>query len=322
LDTQFDENAHHFVIDLSADHGPRRVRKPDPEKPLRFWSTTELLQRLDETKTALHEGGDPAQLGSIEIARTSDNLELLDFLHHQWGTLEVREQRRAPRQTVKRLVDVAHGLNAIINQVKTSSTPASASPYGAGLDYSEADDVHIYGFITDRTRERISHLHMPANPQSADVERWVMHDESRYGYGAIVESRDKDWLRVGTLIGIKLQDAEHWQIGMIRRLTRLNDDTSSIGIETLAESPALATLHETTPPSYTVNGIDNSGANLPHASLWLEGDPNTILIDPIHFTPGKVFNIHGIPGHEAIALSDPIEHCEGWMRVKTEPVRK
>ena len=100
-----------------------------------------------------------------------------------------------------------------------------------------------------------------------------MHDESECGYGAIVESRDKDWLRVGALIGIKSHDADQWQIGIVRRLSRVNDDTSSVGIETLAETPTLAMLHDTTTPGYTVNGFDNSGASLPHASLWLDSTP-------------------------------------------------
>ena len=320
LDDRFDANVHNFVIDLSADHGPRRVRKPDTDKPMRFWSTSELLQKMQETRTALHEGEAPAQLGQIEIGRTSENLELLDFLQHQWAALEMREQRRAPRQSVKRLVDVAHGLNAIINQIKAVDAPASVSPYGVGLNYKEADEVQIYGFITDRTRDRDSQLHAPASPSSPDVERWVMHDESECGYGALIESRDKDWLRVGALIGIKVHDADQWKIGIVRRLSRIDEDTSSIGIETLAEMPTLAMLHDTATPGYTVNGFDNIGSGLPHASLWLDTNPSSVVIDPVHFTPGKIFEVHGATEHRLIALGHPLEHSEGWMRVVAEPV--
>ena len=128
-------------------------------------------------------------------------------------------------------------------------------------------------------------------------------------------------MRVGALIGIKSHDAREWKIGIVRRLSRLNDDTSSVGIETLAETPALAMLHDTVTPGYTVNGFDNSGASLPHPSLWLDGDPKTLIIDPIHFTLGKVFQVHG-SGQERkfIALGNPIERSEGWTRVIAEPV--
>jgi hypothetical protein len=320
LDDHFDPDVHTFVVDLSSDHGARRVRKPDPDKPLRFWATADLLQKMQHTQTALREGEAPARLGLTEIARTTESLELLGYLQHQWASLEAREQRRAPRESIKRLVDVAHGINAIVNQIKVADTPASVSPYGTGLNYSETDDVQVYGFITDRTRERASQIHAPASLNSQDVERWIMHDESERGYGAIVETRDKDWLRVGSLIGIKAHDADQWKIGIVRRLSRISDDTSSVGIETLLETPSLAMLHDTTPPGYTVNGFDNSGISLPHASLWLDSVPSSVVIDPIHFTPGKVFKVHGKSESGFIALGNPIEHCEGWMRVIVEPV--
>ncbi|MBW8370239.1 MAG: hypothetical protein K0M66_04565 [Thiobacillus sp.] len=323
LDNRLDTNVHNFVVDLSADHGPRRVRKPDVDKPLRFWATADLLQNLHELRTALQEGGSPAQLGLTENARITESLELLEYLQHQWASLTAREQRRAPRASIKRLVDVTHGISAIVNQIKAADTPANnASPYGMGLNYNEADDVAVYGFITDRTRERVSHLHLPATPSSPDVERWVMHDESECGYGAMVESRDKDWLRVGALIGIKSHDARQWQIGIVRRLSRVNDDSSSVGIETLVETPTLAMLYDTATPGYTVNGFDNSGASLPHPCLWLAGSAgaDNVIIDPVHFTPGKVFQVHGAAERKFIALNSPLERSEGWMRVAVEPV--
>lgn len=320
LDTRFDTGTHHFVIDLSADHGPRRVRKPDADKPLRFWTTTDLQQKLQELHAALQAGSSPAQLGLTEAARTTESLDLLEHLQHQWTSLTAREQRRAPRASVKRLVDVAHGLTAIIGQIKAIDTPANLSPYGTGLNYNEEDDVQVYGFITDRTRERVSHMTLPVTRLSPDVERWVMHDESEFGYGAIVESRDKDWLRVGALIGVKSHDTQDWQLGIVRRLSRLNDDTSSVGIETLAEKPVLTMLYDTATSGYTVNGFDNSSAKLPHPGLWLDGNRNTLILDPIHFAPGKVFQIHGTQERRFIALGHPIERSEGWTRVAVEPV--
>ena len=321
LDSRLDTNVHNFVVDLSADHGPRRVRKPDTDKPLRFWATADLLQKLQQLHTALQAGTPPTQLGLTDAARTAESLELIEHLQNQWASLATREQRRAPRESIKRLVDVTHGLNSLINQIKTAVTPTSASPYGLGINYNEADDVQVYGFITDRTRERVSQMKEPAFKNSPDVERWVMHDESECGYGAIVESRDKDWLRVGALIGIKSHDAREWKIGIVRRLSRLNDDTSSVGIETLAEAPTLTMLHDTGTSGYTVNGFDNSGASLPHPGLWLEGDPKTLIIDPIHFTLGKVFQVHnGTQERKFIALGNPIERSEGWTRVLVEPV--
>lgn len=323
LSKRLDPETHSFSIDLSADHGPRRVRKPDIEKPMRFWGTTDLLQRMDMLHQGLQAGSSPAELGLSEHARTAESLELLDHLHHHWSSLAAREQRRAPRASVKRLVDVAHGHSAIIGQIKAANVPARVSPYGTGLNYSETDDVQVYGFITDRTRERVSHMHLPAVPSSPDVERWVMQDESECGYGAVVESRDKDWLRVGALIGVKSHEATIWQLGIVRRLSRLNDDTSSIGIETVVETPELVMLYDTTSSGYTVNGTDNTRNTIPNAALRLANNDTgaiSLIIDPVHFMPGKVYAIQGPEERKLIALGAPIERSEGWMRVQTEPV--
>lgn len=322
LDTAYDDTAHHFVVDLSADHGPRRVRKPEPDKPLRFWSTAALLQRIEAIRTALREGRGQAAGDLPAIPRTTDNIELLDTLQHRWDSLDKREQRRAPRAAVKLLIDVAHGRDAVISQLKASNGPVTVSPYGIGLDATQADEVQIYGFVTDRTREQHSRSRVPRSPHLAEVERWVMEDESRYGFGATVETRDRDWLRVGALIGLKVQETDEWRLGVVRRLSRLSDDTTRIGIETLTETPTLAMLYDTTPPSYTVDGIDNSGASLPHASLWLGGEPESVIIDPVHYSPGKIFEVRGENQHRYIALAQPLEHCEGWMRVGVTPVRR
>ncbi|MDO9385792.1 MAG: hypothetical protein Q7T65_03715 [Thiobacillus sp.] len=322
LDTRLKPDAPCFVVDLSADHGPRRARKPDLNKPMRFWTTSDLLLKLDKLVAALHEGKTPEQLGLSESARTPESIELLKHLQLSWSSLASREQRRAPRESMKRMFDVAHGLSAIVNQLKPASAPANVSPYGSGLNYSEADDVQVYGFITDRTRERVSQMQAPVIQRSSDVESWVMHDESECGYGAVVESRDKDWLRVGALICLKPHETSQWQLGIVRRLSRVNDDSSAVGIETFAEAPALVMLHEQPAPStYTVNGVDQNSASLPHASLWLDSgaEKRSVIIDPVHFMPGRKFQIHDASEPKTIALGKPMDRSEGWIRVMIEP---
>ncbi|OYW38450.1 MAG: hypothetical protein B7Z35_07175 [Hydrogenophilales bacterium 12-61-10] len=322
LDRRMNADVPSFVVDLSADHGPRRARKPDLNKPMRFWTTSALLQKLDELTAALHAGSTPEQLGLTESARTPESLELLKHLQLSWSSLASREQRRAPRAAMKRMFDVAHGLSAIINQLKVVDAPANVSPYGSGLNYSEADDVQVYGFITDRTRERVSQMQAPVTQRSPDVESWVMHDESECGFGAIIESRDKDWLRVGALVCLKSHESSQWHLGIVRRLSRVNNDSSSVGIETFAEIPALVMLYDPpTPSAYTVDGVDLNSASQPHASLWLDSgdDKGSVIIDPVHFMPGRTFLIHHASEPKKIALGTPIDHSEGWIRVMTKP---
>ncbi len=324
LDARADIERHTFSVDLSADHGPRRIRKPNSEKPMRYWATTSLYDKLSDTLTALREGVAPAALGLTEDARTSESIDLLGHLQHHWSSLSSREQRRAARKSAKSLVDVAQGFSTIVSQIKSTIPAAPAvSPYAAGINYSEADDVLVYGFVTERTRERNSQLQMPAVRVSTDVERWVMQDESACGYGAVVESLDRDWLRVGALLALRAQGEPEWKLGVIRRLSRMNDDSSSIGIETLPMQPHLVMLYDVVSSSgYTVNGQDNSGTTLPKACLWLEDDNQTnLILDPVNYAPGKVFLARIAGEHRHIALGNPTERSEGWIRVSVEPVK-
>lgn len=321
LDDRYSEDSHNFTVDLSSDHGARRVRKPDSGTPARYWDTHALLQRLDSLHADLQRGMAPADLGLTDAARTAESLELLEHLQHQWASLANREQRRAARTSVKRLVDVTHSLSALVHQIQAIEMPAAASPYNAGLDYHEADDVRVYGFVTQRTRERALHPGTLMQAASPEIERWVMHDESECGYGALVESRNKDWLRVGALIGIKTHDATvPWQLGIVRRLSRHDDDTSSVGIETLPDTPALAMLYDIAAPDYTVNGQDNTGASQPHIALWLAGAADSVILDPAHYVPRKVFQVHGVAGRTFVALGEVVERSEGWIRVLVDSV--
>jgi hypothetical protein len=323
LENRLNTEQHNFVVDLSVDSGPRRARTPDDNAAKRYWSTGTLLLRLEEIRTEIQRGTSPAMLGLSEDARTAEAMDLLRHLERQWAALSSREQRRAPRIPTKRMLDVTHGLGNVLMQMKTTSGHTSASPYDTGLDYMEANDVRIYGYITEQTRERSTLMKAPAGSKHSDVERWVMNDESKSGYGSIVETQDKDWLRVGTLVAVKSQEGHGWRVGMIRRLSRLNDESSSVGIEVLASDPNLVMLYDTRSSGYTVDGLDNTGAQLPIASLWLPeaGGSGSLIIDPAHFHSGKVFLVEGIEGEKYIRLGHPLEHSEGWMHVTAELVK-
>lgn len=74
------------------------------------------------------------------------------------------------------------------------------------------------------------------------IETWTVENESENGYGAIIPPSKVDWLKVGTLLGIKLEDGNAWGVGIVRRLS--NDPTQQryVGIQTLAKGGARVKL--------------------------------------------------------------------------------
>lgn len=318
LETQLYLHQHTFAVDLSADHAARRVRNPAADKPVRYWGTAKLCDRLETIHSALREGSPPAQLGLTEDSRVAESIELLEHLLRQWSPLAKREQRRMPRERVKRVVDISQGLANITSQIRTVEEHKN-SFYGDNLMYMEADDVAIYGFVTERTRKHTTQIKKPRPGLLPDIERWIMQDESLTGYGAIVDTRDKTWLRVGALVATKPREADAWHLGVVRRLFRLDEESSSVGIEIFVETLHVVTLLDKKTADYTVGGHAGGGA-LPYPSLWLAADDGsaTLVMDPAHYQARKVLEIQGVDNVSAIALGTPVERGEGWTRVCVE----
>ena len=317
LDSQLFFHQHSFAVDLSADHAARRVRNPAIDKPVRYWGTAKLGQRLDAIQSALREGSPPTRLGLSEDARVAESIDLLDHLQRQWSAVATREQRRAPRERVKHMVEISHGFGSITAQLPNSAA-TSHSVYGSSLAYEETQDVALYGFVTERTKQHTTQTKKLPTGAATDIERWIMHDESSQGYGAIIDTRNKTWLRVGALIAAKPREADAWHLGVVRRLYRLDEESSSVGIETFPESLQLVSLLDKQEPGYHVGGRDSNGPILPFMSLWLAGQDGraTLIIDPAHYKPGKVLELEGIEGVPWVSLGSPVERGEGWMRVE------
>lgn len=321
LDSQLYLHQHCFAIDLSSDHAARRVRNPAADKPMRYWGTAKLGQRLETIQLALREGSPPAKLGLSEDSRIAESIDLLDHLQRQWSPLVSREQRGLPRERVKHMVDISHGFGNIVVHTENPEIESTSS-YGDNLAYQEVQDVAVYGFVTERTRLHTTQIKKLRNNALPEVERWIMQDESAKGYGAIVDTGNKTWLRVGALIAAKPREADIWRLGVVRRLFRLDETSSSVGIETFAETLHVVTLLDKKESGYSVAGRDSSGVPLPYACLWL-AEPNgraTLVMDPAQYQLHKILELQGMTNVDWVSLGPPVERGEGWMRVEVDVV--
>lgn len=143
-----------------------------------------------------------------------------------------------------------------------------------------------------------------------------MENESECGYGTTIETHDKDWLRVGALVGVKPDKAETWSVGIVRRLARFGEFQSSVGIETLPETPTLAMLYGKKTAAYEVNGIDAIGVEQPVAALILAGENSaTLILDPAEYAHKRIFEYTHLNEKRLIQLQEMGERGEGWIRV-------
>ncbi|MGA7178198.1 MAG: hypothetical protein WBX11_01235 [Thiobacillaceae bacterium] len=324
MSAELDQNLHTFNVDLATDHGPRRIRNVDNEKTFRYWTTKKLVAHLGELRQSLTNGTSPGEIGLSDDVRTAEAIELLDHLGRQWSPLMDREQRRQPRHPIKKLVQVAHGLPDIITCIRHENNEADEGDglYSPKLVYDEIIDVHVYGFVTERTKQRTPHAtKLPT--VSGGIESWVMHDESECGYGAIVEANDKDWLRVGTLMATQANREGGWVLGVLRRLSRVNDRETSVGIEAFPEEAQVVLLYGKSRRSegYSVDGIDTVGLDLPIAAVQLSScEPGKIclIMDPADYQHKGILEIRRPNERQPVQLGQPLERSEGWIRVNAD----
>jgi hypothetical protein len=316
LERNLDMERHVLAADLTKDRGARRVRNNSPELSMRYWSTQALLDQIKGIQSELHAGTAPARLGLSEYVRVSESLELLDHLLRQWAPLSAREQRRAPRKAVKKIVEIVHGLPGIITRIRETDEGKDTHPQqGSTLGQDEHDDMGVYGFVTNRTLNRTSYAHLQKTP-GPEIERWVMEDESECGFGTTIETKDKDWLRIGTLVGLRADKAAGWSLGIIRRLSRLNEAESSVGIEILPGKPLVIFFYRQQASVYTVDGTDSRKTGGAMSGLLFD-DPNvpSIVIDPAHYLRKGIVEYRLLQEDQTVQMEDPIDNGEGWVRV-------
>ncbi|HQR04188.1 MAG: hypothetical protein JSR19_08560 [Proteobacteria bacterium] len=85
-------------------------------------------------------------------------------------------------------------------------------------------------------------LRLTGDEGTQDGETWIAEDVSRGGFGAQISLAGNDWIRVGALIGLRLEGSEHWVVGLVRRFSRDNQSVGSVGVEIVGHAPRTADL--------------------------------------------------------------------------------
>jgi hypothetical protein len=130
----------------------------------------------------------------------------------------------------------------------------------------------------------------------SNAESWIVENVSANGYGALVPSATTDWIRVGEMIGVQVQGADQWGVGLVRRVMRDEQRQYHVGIEIIARTVIMvrfslggtgeadnAVLLSGTPD---VNGefglIMRAGRYDPNVDLHVTGRSKSYVFQPSH----------------------------------------
>ncbi|MFL6582254.1 MAG: hypothetical protein ACJ8G2_16045 [Burkholderiales bacterium] len=193
----------HYYFDLGAGKLPARVLSRLQATPgLRFFGPGTAAQHLEKLIATIQMDG--AVPSHIKLEGSFDTEAVLETLRHlaRYWAASPPARSEERRKAVSR-ISVVHDFDEILSTIS--------------------------GGHKDLTFD-------------SSVELWTVENESTNGYGAIVPRASSDWLRVGTLLGVRLEDRASWGVGIVRRFSAFDEKQRYVGIQVLTQGATVVKL--------------------------------------------------------------------------------
>jgi len=185
-----------YHVDLKAAKGPARVlSRAAPASTVRYFGPDQAAASLDNMIERVRVRD--AAPAELELGGRFDAQTVLDVLEHLARYWDLTPPTRASeRRPVLMRIDVVHDFGSIMSMVSGDSQE---------LDFSSA------------------------------METWTLENESDGGLGARVTDGINEWLEIGSLLGIRLEEGASWGVGVVRRLSCPTTGQMFVGIQTLSK---------------------------------------------------------------------------------------
>ena len=193
----------HYYFDLNEGKVPARVMSRLQMTPgLRFFGPGSAAQELDKLIASVQADG--VVPSHINLGATFDPEWVLESLRHlsRYWSPNPPARSEERRNSVSRM-SVVHDFDEIVSTVS-----------------GETQDLSF----------------------DSSVEVWTVENESEGGYGALMPQASSDWLRVGTLLGVKLDDGASWGVGIVRRMSAYDHKQRYVGIQVLTKGATVVKL--------------------------------------------------------------------------------
>lgn len=320
LDSQYDPERHTFCVDTALGQGCRRCGGRGEAASLRYLPTQGLLGRLAEVREALKNGATPASLGLTEDFRLPEGYALIRRVEAEWQLPCAGDRRRDERQPRSGRYKVIHGLATICAELTRADRQAHAE---RPLSPEEIQDIKLYGFVTERTRERLLEQERASTlQQRKDI--WEQRDASASGAGFRLGRRDGDWVRVGRLVAISPIEEDRWTIGLVSRVVRQDEENWHVGVRWLDGEVVPVTLAPHGADSglaYIVDEPEAPVAEQGGMALWLRDGGESLILDGAHYARERTYVLRATKAdNQLIRLLAVEESGEGWLRVRFDLV--
>lgn len=335
---KYQEGRHHYCVCLQDTIGPQKIGPEAEGETYRYWGIAELVTKVQEILSRLEGGATPKSLDLGDDCHSAGAIELLKHLDVFW-TMSMRNClfQRTERQSVSKAASVIHGLDVICGHVRADNDRFRKDAVGneerGKVDVDEVMDMRLYGFVSNRTRNKLAHSPYSVQTKQHDWQTWAIDNESASGLGAILTYSTNEWVRPGVLIGMRVNDKDNWQVGVLRRLNRMNDDEVYAGVQILTAMPVTVSMHSDDLDrieSITVSELGfNGGIDLPNVrtAIYLPhkidgANVNTLIMRAADYSHGRVYQVQARDKVFSVSLSNVLEKGIDWTWVAVNVLRQ
>lgn len=286
LSPDYDSARHVFFVDLQVPRGARRIRKLSVGSDSRYWHVDSIIARLERMQQQLASNELPACFpGRTALPNAK---RLVDKLLSEWSrTGYHRERRSEERQSVMKYAQVVHGMLNVCQHVKNRAFAEALLTADAAAMAAEE---------------------MPES-------RWVIENESRFGFGTFVYADFNRWLEPGYLIAMDYErNPDLTAVGVVRSIEQRSAHKYSVGIEVLSHTPSYVRLQQLAGTAEGMASLASfSAVFLPEAEERKE--PATIILPMPDYTASGIYRLHAQRQEHVLQLAEVIEQQGDWIRV-------
>ncbi len=291
-----------YWLDLGRGEGLIGRPPADAQGELLFLDIAPLREKLQVRIKELSAQSGPLVDEQQAVAERLDELWLPDAQP---------KERRGERHVENRSVTVAVGWQEIGAALTISALQRSTAP--AGYHYDD------YGRLRPN---RIGSPAAPPEPRKPDLNVWQIHDASDSGFRIRSTHLQATRHRLGSLLALKVEEDKRWQLGVVRRMKKLNAEQTELGVEIIARNVTLVAPKpvDTRNTGYTVDGIEVGlkvksfhALYLPGQSRARGGSRPSMVLPPPEFTVGRLLTVQLEGHHSDVTLMPPLERTKDWV---------
>jgi hypothetical protein len=299
---QLDERLY-FYVDL-AKHSPPNFTRIDLQvtPTMRFFGPGNVVVRLNESSERIRNPQPSApDEGFGEGYSAKEQLETLQRLTAYWGDSPPRRQHARTRFASR--VEVVFGLDAVVRVVGKLEQVITGEKFEILFDDKRAPED---------------------KPAGAAFETWTLKDISLRGLGALTTRRAQGALKIGALIAFRLENAEEWCLGIVRRLQVDRQNNSDVGAEILSRHPQLFWLKKPDAPKDDVwnweTRRDDATSHHYLKTILLPADKETgddasLLVERGNYVTGQPYSAQIEKKIRPLRFSKVLETGENYERV-------